>query len=535
MNKTPKLASQVPSVLITLLIVGCASVSVRKIPTPTQYNNWSDCQQTHADSIRGLRFYMPRPFINVFESFPIRTDIYMAQGEVSPDGKFVLIRQLSDFQGNTPLKLDDRPFTAVAAKDVKMERTSVSTITAAKPAGVVPQAATETNKTNVVNQTSPTNITHEAEQDSPGTPGTDSPETGLGRMTMKNDNNAFAYQPLRGNFDIVYLPDFEEQYAVRGFSGLGNFQLAVNMGQGWSLQGLDAVTDNSELNKRVFSFIDTALKLGEAAASAAMGLPPGTASIVAQKATETIEGKVPAGTPVTLRIVVVHYAAKGMYPVLKPSEMQPRIIDGYTSYLYCADLSDPKCTPKHRGLYSPDSIAKSQSALDAPLFGHFTVPKYPYQYISFNTFQYISVEAVTPTGGPGGLYDSTGVKGGSDRQAAALADLINRMANGGGTSQDDTQATNQIQSAFIGKLKDAIAKAAAGSNLKGRQIDDSATNLTRNGSNYDVALFMKENAPAKIADAEAGLKIAVSKALQEALTENQMKLGVGDISFYWKQ
>ena len=40
---------------------------------------------------------------------------------------------------------------------------------------------------------------------------------------------------------------------------------------GWSLQGLDAVTDNSELTKRVFSLIDTAMQLGKAAATAAFG------------------------------------------------------------------------------------------------------------------------------------------------------------------------------------------------------------------------------------------------------------------------
>jgi hypothetical protein len=528
-------------VLVPLLAGGCAKVSVRKVPTLTQYNTWTDAQQRQADSMEGLRFYMPRPFINVFESFPVRTDIYTAQGELSPDGKYVLIRQISDLQGNSTLKFDDRPFTAVAAKDVQLDAAAAAKIAAALSSGIIPHGAEE-KINDLQSKVDEQATTIKKAQDEkattaapPPTPGAEAPKTGQGRATMKNDNSALAYQPLRGNFDLLYLPDFEEQYAVKGVSGLGNFKLAMNMGQGWSLQGLDAVTDNSELNKRIFALIDTSMELGKAAASAAMGLPPGATAILPHGAQESIAGKVPAGTPVTLRIVLVHYAAKGMYPVLKPREMQPRVTDGDSSYRYAVDLFDPKGYPKHSGLYSPDVIAKAQSALESPR-GSLTVPKYPYQYISFNTFQYVNIEAVTPVGGLGALYDRTGVKGDvGDRQAMDFTEVLRKLANAGPPAD---AGTDDITKAFINGMNAAIASAAEDSPLKGRVLDETDTIGTQHGSNVDVSIFMDEVEPTDGTEKEkieTAITGAAKASLEEALKKTNSKLGVGNLTVRWKR
>ncbi len=58
---------------------------------------------------------------------------------------------------------------------------------------------------------------------------------------------------MRGNMDIVYLPDFEEQYVVSSRANLGNANFQINLGQGWSLQGFNSLSDNSAINKRVFT------------------------------------------------------------------------------------------------------------------------------------------------------------------------------------------------------------------------------------------------------------------------------------------
>jgi hypothetical protein len=536
MSKSTRLLTLIVAVLIALLAGGCASVSVRKVPTPTQYNTWTDALQREADSMDGLRFYMPRPFINVFESFPVRTDVYLAQGEISPDGKYVLIREISDLEKKVILGFDIRPFTVVATKDVQLDAATAAKIAAAMSAGIVPHGAEERIKTLQDKATDQAATIKKAQDDKAAAtpaPGTEPPKTGQGRTTMKNDNSAMAYQPLRGNFDLVYLPDFEEQYAVKGVAGLGNVQLAMNMGQGWSLQGLDAVTDNSELTKRVFSLIDSAMQLGKAAASAAIGLPPGASAIVPHGAQESVEGRVPPGTPVTLRIVVVHYAAKGMYPVLKPREMQPRVTAGELSYRYAVDLFDRNSYPWQEGLYSPEVIAKAQSAVESPR-GSFTVPKYPYQYISFNTFQYVNIEAVTPAGGFGELYDRTGAKGDvGDRQAMDFSEVLRKLANAGPPAGP---AMNETIKAFVDKMKTAIKNAPAGSPLKGRVLNDTDTTGTPNGPNFDVSIWMNEVAPTDKPKADEALKAAAKTALEAALRDTNSKLGVGIINdINWKR
>src|SRR5262245_11213413 len=83
---------------------GCASVSVRKVPSPSQYENWNDDLQKQADAMECVRFYLPRPWVNVFESFPIATDLYLASGTVSPDGRYVLVSHIVPASSSAELK-----------------------------------------------------------------------------------------------------------------------------------------------------------------------------------------------------------------------------------------------------------------------------------------------------------------------------------------------------------------------------------------------------------------------------------------------
>ena len=286
-----------------------------------------------------------------------------------------------------------------------------------------------------------------------GKPAADQAKTGLLQQRVRNDNGVATYQPMRGNFDVAYLPDFEEQYAVVAKAGLGNAQVAVNMGQGWSLQGLDALTDNSELNRRIFALIDEATALGKAAAGAALGLPPGAMGLIAPQSGTELKANEP-GTPVTLRLIVVHYAAKGVYPVIKPRELQARIVSGGASTLYALNLAATGTTAQPAALYSPAELAKSQGEIDESVRS-LTLPKYPYQFVSFNTFKYVSVEALSGSNPIGALYDKTGTAGDpGDRQAADLQDVLRMFA---GAAPRPTNLANLGQE-LAGAQDDLIQK-----------------------------------------------------------------------------
>jgi hypothetical protein len=253
--------------------------------------------------------------------------------------------------------------------------------------------------------------------------------TGINERNIANDNGAYAYQPMRGNLDLAYLPDFEEQYAVDSHSGLGNAKFSLNLGQGWSLQSLNSLSDNSEINKRIFDIIDSSVELAKAAAKASMGIPPipgiPTDAVITPQSSALKDE--PAGTPVTLKIVVVHYAAKGLYPIIKPRELQERqtgrAITNRFLYLNLHKLLDAQPSPV--SAFDPQAIARAQKAVDNET-GNFTVPRYPYQYLSFQTFRYLAIQVVRPGDKPfDALYDKTGTQGSAgEAQRADLASFI---------------------------------------------------------------------------------------------------------------
>ncbi len=403
------------ALIVTALITGCAKVRVQKIPTPTQYVEWTDKMQRKADKMKGIRFYLPRPFINVFESFPIRTDIYIADGVVSPEGDFVIIKKVKSESVLNNYMAGLEMGTRIPARDIRLPKMKDVVDLIEAQSGVEKEAikdAAEEAKITVPTGGSPSQTQSAIAQGA----------TGFNSKQVTNDNAAFAFQPLRGNFDIVYLPDFEEQYSVYSFAGLGNAQFALNLGQGWSLQGFNSLTDNSELNKRMYDLIDTSIQAAKTAASAYLGIPPiptspGITSLIKPQSGREMKtdekGSTP-GTAVSLKIVVVHYAAKGLYPIIKPRELQERLVrieEGSGAFNFVLDLF--RSFPSFLGIsdYDSNAIRRSQQAVQNET-GKFTVPHYPYQYISFNTFRYMAIEVIkTDTEPFGTLYDKTGTTG----------------------------------------------------------------------------------------------------------------------------
>jgi len=425
-----------------LVLASCASVTVRKVPVPTQYMQWTDEMQRRADAMEGLRFYLPRPFVNVFESFPVRTDVFLARGEVSADGKYVVLSEVEresrlyeylatvDWEGGVPTRfifsgaavephartplggLKDLTellgrFAKVRDRVAQAEAAAVGLIgSGASGAG----ASTASGAGTTGAATAPGGSAAAPEQ--PVSP------TGINERRVRNDNGAFAYQPLRGSFDIVYLPDFDEQYVVTSQAGLGNAKVQMNLGQGWSLQGFDSLVDNSELNRRIFDLIDTSIRIAKQAAGAFMGGIPGLAGAalgaVMPHEKAALEKAAPEpGTPVLLKIVVVHYAAKGLYPVIKPREVQERLRTKVNTYGFL-DLFELFPKPVLATEFDQAALARAQQSLETQA-GTFTVPRYPYQYVSFNTFRYMAIETVAPTTENTQpfkhLYDKTGTSG----------------------------------------------------------------------------------------------------------------------------
>lgn len=477
---------------VTFASAGCATVSVRKVPTPTQYVRWTDEMQREADRIEGIRFYLPRPFISVFESFPVRTDIYIANGVVSPDGQFVLIRGIRPESGLGNYMARQTVEVAVPRREVL------------RPSSPELQGDVEDEEAAAEAGAESPQESDGAPPAQPEAPAPPRPRTGITQGTVTNDNGAFAYQPLRGNFDLVYMPDFEEQYAVSGSADLGNTTFAVNLGQGWSLQGFNSLTDNSQLNDRIFDVIDTSIELAKTAATKGLDRLLADMAAGGTKAIEPqgdVMEEADPGTPVTLKIVVVHYAAKGLYPVIKPRELQERVINSTPSYFFL-DLFRAFPTVRPASEFDATALERARYAIEKQT-GNFTVPRYPYQYVSFNTFRYMAIELVKPEGAPfGNLYDRTGTVGdpGAVSSVETLIQLIKEMypqADGqepAARSPSSDKPANTPEAVFLAAVKQSVTFPAGAGEGTARYFVSKAV-LSQDRSTVTVTLNASPQGP----------------------------------------
>jgi len=171
---------------------------------------------------------------------------------------------------------------------------------------------------------------------------------------------------MRRYFDLLFLPDFDEDYVVSPNERMGNASADIQLGQGWSLQGLEATVDNSAITGRLFALYDESIKMGMQLGRTALGLP----SVV----TGGAQGEVPVvsredlkGTKVNVKVTIVRLVAPGLYPILKPKE-----------------LAD----------FDPNTAA----AIDPDYRSRILVPIAPLTNIAFNTYEAIVVEAAPATG-----------------------------------------------------------------------------------------------------------------------------------------
>jgi hypothetical protein len=120
---------------------------------------------------------------------------------------------------------------------------------------------------------------------------------------------------------VLYLPDFDEQYAVEVKPGLGMAAGGIGMENGWMVERAAVQVDNRELGKFVFNNLQKGIDLGLDTLKTAIAPGSVQAQAAAEAAAKAIAQAGEERRPVLLRIRYVVEAQPGMYPILKPKEI----------------------------------------------------------------------------------------------------------------------------------------------------------------------------------------------------------------------
>jgi len=393
------------SLLLALIaLTCCAGAKIQKVPNRSDYANWTDDDQRRADEMDGLRFYRSRPYVAVSRPFPVRSRSYIVHGVTSPDGQFVRItsplpaelRGQLDAAGvqadgmlpaalvfpaaqNDPVAAKRRAIEAEAARinaQANLER-AIRT-KPAPPPGPNAQggAVNDTNKdalggqqqqpranppadagtTNPATQTQQQNAgtTTTAPLPDPSDPNRPQQEkdadesTGLSTLELSTDLDRIGSKDVNDFFDIIYLPDFEEEYVIDTVPGLGNSDVKLTQGPGGILLAAGVEVDNSQLNEPILKAWDALVGAATKAGVSAMGVPgEGIVAPDAQGGMTTMgPNGLPVfrdmqGTPISLRIHVVSMANPGLYPILKADEL----VDNRCLLRQLHERGVPGCNP----------------------------------------------------------------------------------------------------------------------------------------------------------------------------------------------
>jgi hypothetical protein len=294
-----------------------------KVPSPTQYDRWSDDDQRKADRMKGVRYYLPRPYLALKQSTPVaqRTAFISFHYDESshsylldsPSGNPVWVQKIA------PQKLS---ITAALAATLATQNTTGRT-DMEKQAGT---PGSDSGGTTTPNAPA-------GQQGGPNTVPSANPPSELHAKTgYVNDTDPITR--IGDRMDIVYLPDFEEQFVIQPTFGLGKGDIETRLRNGWAAEVFSQQVDNSNLIPYI---IDQVQKTSEAAASifttwapVAAGLPPNL-GLPTSKTLQKQGGKpgeldvdaarVALGNVLLFKIAEVRIAQPGIYPILKPREI----------------------------------------------------------------------------------------------------------------------------------------------------------------------------------------------------------------------
>jgi len=300
------------------MTIGCAKITYQKVPSPVQWgSNWTMEKQIEADKMEGPRFYLPRPFLVVKTPVPIAARVAFISLEYDQSQK--------NYKLSLPREADTwvkrlLPETVTISQALKVKL--ATEVSGKQEAGAAGKAADEPGKKE---EAPPKEGAAKKEEPTP-------PTTVIGRVTSLYKEDPVT--KLGELFDVVYLPDFDEQFVIGRSFGLGKGDVQISLRNGWAAEVFGEQIDRSNLVPYVINQVENASKAALNIATTwgltSVGVPVGALPLptnvgAKQEALATGDDQARAldilGQTVLLKVVEIRVAQPGIYPILKPREI----------------------------------------------------------------------------------------------------------------------------------------------------------------------------------------------------------------------
>ena len=221
------------------------------------------------------------------------------------------------------------------------------------------------------------------------------------KIATSGDPSTSPQLKINDYFDIVMMPDFDQQYVINIQPGVGKANGAIGLENGWMMEKASVDLDNSKLGQFIFSNVEKLVDLGIDLAKVSTG-PGGIASLLAEGATGSssqglhVQGEAPGAT-ILLRVRYVLEAMPGLYPVLKPADGEA----------WKAPIFQPGAGDKDRVM----------------------VPYPPFTVVAYNVRRMVAIERVNVTSAAAAPPGEGAVAGGKQLSTDGLAALDEWLTN----------------------------------------------------------------------------------------------------------
>jgi hypothetical protein len=135
-------------------------------------------------------------------------------------------------------------------------------------------------------------------------------------------DDGFKTVDLKGNIDVVFLPDFDEQYAVHNCNVLAKSSYGLRFRDGWQLVGVDGKFDSTTVAIALLQTIDSAIQTAQSLATTALDTRSKLAAARKQMNSQGIRDE--KGRPMAYVVLEVkrdRVIPPGLYRINKPWEV----------------------------------------------------------------------------------------------------------------------------------------------------------------------------------------------------------------------